>query len=133
LLTAEATQAIAIVLHELVTNASKYGALSTPLGRITVRWDWRGAKEGLSLEWTEANGPAVAVPSQTGYGIRAIRKLIPHELGGRVDLTFEISGLHCRIELPAECIRSDKQPTTSLKVFDSAPLSVSGLPAGPRQ
>jgi PAS domain S-box-containing protein len=133
LLTAEATQAIAIVLHELVTNASKYGALSTPLGRITVRWDWRGAKEGLSLEWTEANGPAVAVPSQTGYGIRAIRKLIPHELGGTVDLTFEISGLHCRIELPAECIRSDKQPTTSLKVFDSAPLSVSGLPAGPRQ
>jgi PAS domain S-box-containing protein len=133
LLTAEATQAIAIVLHELVTNASKYGALSTPLGRIAVRWHRRGAKEGLCLEWTEANGPAVAVPSQTGYGIRAIRKLIPHELGGTVDLTFDASGLRCRIELPSECIRSDKQPTMSLKVFDPAPSSASGLPAGPRQ
>jgi PAS domain S-box-containing protein len=133
LLTAEATQAIAIVLHELVTNASKYGALSTPLGRITVRWDWRGAKEGLCLEWTEANGPAVAVPSQTGYGIRAIRKLIPHELGGTVDLTFDASGLRCRIELPSECIRSDNQPTTGLRAFEPAPLSASGLPAGPRQ
>jgi PAS domain S-box-containing protein len=133
LLTAEATQAIAIVLHELVTNASKYGALSTPLGRITVRWDWRGAKEGLSLEWTEANGPAVAVPSQTGYGIRAIRRLIPHELGGTVDLTFETSGLRCRIELPSECILSDRQPTTSLKVLEAAPSSASGSSVGPRQ
>ena len=133
LLTAEATQAIAIVLHELVTNASKYGALSTPLGRITVRWDWRGAKEGLSLEWTEANGPAVAVPSQTGYGIRAIQRLIPHELGGTVDLTFEASGLRCRIELPSQCILSDRQPTTSLKAFEAAPSSASGSPVGPRQ
>ena len=133
LLTAEATQAIAIVLHELVTNASKYGALSTPLGRITVRWDWRGAKEELSLEWTEANGPAVAVPSQTGYGIRAIQRLIPHELGGTVDLTFEASGLRCRIELPPECILSDRQPTTSLKVFEAAPSSASGSSVGPRQ
>jgi two-component sensor histidine kinase len=126
LLTAEATQAIAIVLHELVTNASKYGALSTPLGRITVRWDWRGAKEGLSLEWIEANGPAVAVPSQTGYGIRAIQRLIPHELGGTVDLTFEASGLRCRIELPSECIRRDRQPTPSLKVLEAAPSSAAG-------
>jgi PAS domain S-box-containing protein len=133
LLTAEATQAIAIVLHELVTNASKYGALSTPLGRITVRWDWRGAKEGLSLEWMEANGPAVAVPSQTGYGIRAIQRLIPHELGGTVDLTFEASGLRCRIELPSECIRSDRQPTPSLKVLEAAPSSAAGSSAGLRQ
>jgi PAS domain S-box-containing protein len=133
LLTAEATQAIAIVLHELVTNASKYGALSTPLGRITVRWDWRGGQEGLSLEWTERNGPAVAVPSHTGYGIRAIRKLIPHELGGTVDLTFDASGLRCRIVLPSECIGTDRQPATSLNVFDPAPSSVSESLGGPRQ
>jgi PAS domain S-box-containing protein len=133
LLTAEATQAIAIVLHELVTNASKYGALSTPVGRITVRWDWRGAKEGLSLQWMEANGPAVAPPSQTGYGIRLIRKLIPHELGGTVDLTFDPGGLRCRIELPCECIRSNWQPTTSLMVSDQPPSTASGLPVGPRQ
>jgi len=110
LLTAEATQAVAIVLHELVTNASKYGALSTPHGRITVHWDWRGAKEWLSLQWIEAGGPTVAVPTETGYGIRAIRQLIPHELGGAVDLTFDAGGLRCRIELPSKCIGSDARP-----------------------
>jgi PAS domain S-box-containing protein len=127
LLTSEATQAIAIVLHELVTNASKYGALSTPHGRITVRWDWRGAKEWLSLQWIEAGGPAVAAaPGQTGYGTRAIRQLIPHELGGTVDLTFDTGGLRCRIELPSKCIRSDTQLTNSLKVSDSTPSPAAG-------
>jgi PAS domain S-box-containing protein len=126
LLTAEATQAIAIVLHELVTNASKYGALSTPHGRIMVHWDWRAAKEWLSLLWIEAGGPVVAVPSQTGYGTRAIRQLVPHELGGTVELTFDTGGLRCRIELPSKCIRSDTQPTHSLKVSDSAPSPAAG-------
>jgi PAS domain S-box-containing protein len=125
LLTAEATQAIAIVLHELVTNASKYGALSTLQGRITVRWDWRDTKEWLSLQWIEADGPTVDVPSETGYGIRAIRQLIPHELGGAVDLTFDTGGLRCRIELPSRCIRNDV--VTNLKISDSAPTPASGL------
>jgi len=133
LLTAEATQAIAIVLHELLTNASKYGALSTPHGRITVRWDWRGAKERLLLQWIEADGPAVAVPSQTGYGMRAIRQLIPHELGGAVDLTFHAGGLSCRIVVPSECIRSDTQPPMNLSVSDPIPLSASGLSVASRQ
>jgi PAS domain S-box-containing protein len=126
LLTAEATHAIAIVLHELVTNASKYGALSTPHGHITVRWDWRSAKELLSLEWIEAGGPAVTVPSQTGYGTRAIRQLVPHELGGTVDLTFDTGGLRCRIKLPSKCIRSDTQPTNRLKVSDPATSPAAG-------
>jgi len=131
LLTAEATQAVAIVLHELVTNASKYGALSTPRGRITVRWDWRGANEWLSLQWIETDGPAVAAPSETGYGIRAIQQLVPHELGGAVNLTFDTDGLRCRIELPSKCIRSDTQPT--IRVSDPTPTSASELSAESRQ
>jgi PAS domain S-box-containing protein len=130
LLSAEATQAIAIVLHELVTNASKYGALSTPHGRITVRWDWRGAREWLALEWIEADGPAVVVPTQTGYGTGAIRDLIPYELGGTVDLSFDAGGLCCRIELPSRCIGGGTQPADSVKASDSAPSPAAELSEG---
>ena len=132
LLTAEATQAIAIVLHELVTNASKYGALSTPHGRIIVRWDWSGA-EWLSLQWIETGGPAVAVPIQTGYGTRAIRQLIPHELGGMVEVAFDAAGLRCKIELPSKCFSSDTQPPKTIKVSALAASPAAGWPTASSQ
>jgi PAS domain S-box-containing protein len=128
-LTADATQPMAMVLHELVTNASKYGALANPHGRITVRWDWPGPEERLALEWAEAGGPMVVAPAQTGYGTGAIRSLIPYELGGTVDLSFEAGGLRCRIELPPKCLRSDAQRSAGLKVPDSAPSPVAALSA----
>jgi PAS domain S-box-containing protein len=103
-LSAEATQPIAIVLHELVTNASKYGALSVPDGHITVRWDCqKGDHSGvrLLLEWIETGGPTVVAPSRIGYGTRAIRNLVPYELGGAVELFFDATGMRCRIEIPS--------------------------------
>ena len=101
LLSAEATQPIAIVLHELVTNAYKYGALSMPVGHISVRWECHGADHSrLLLEWIETGGPTVVAPSQTGYGTRTIRSLIPYELGGEVELFFDATGVRCRIEIP---------------------------------
>jgi PAS domain S-box-containing protein len=121
LLSAEATQAMAIVLHELVTNASKYGALTTPHGRISVHWHWLQdacAPARLVLEWVETGGPPVVVPAQQGYGSRAIREAIPHELGGCVDLVFAPEGVRCRIELPSTCISGSARP--------AAPFSVSG-------
>jgi PAS domain S-box-containing protein len=120
LLLAEAAQTMAIVLHELVTNACKYGALSTPEGRVVVRWDWLGDDRlnGLALEWTEIGGPPVSEPAHTGYGIRAVRESIPHELGGRVELAFAPDGLRCRIELPPTAMRSDADPADALMVHD---------------
>ena len=104
LLSAEATQPIAIVLHELVANASKYGALSVPDGHITVRWDCQKGEDSgvrLLLEWIETGGPPVVAPSRTGYGTRAIRSLVPYELGGAVELFFDATGVRCRIEIPS--------------------------------
>lgn len=112
LLSAQATQPIAIVLHELVTNAAKYGALSTPHGRITVRWDWSAAGGQLTLEWIEDGGPRASVPNQTGYGTGVIKNLIPYELGGTVSLAFADEGLRCRIELPSACLRGDPNHLT---------------------
>jgi PAS domain S-box-containing protein len=101
MLTAAATQAVAMVLHELVTNAAKYGALSSQDGRVSVTWERRsGAEPSLRIVWRELGGPPVAAPVRSGYGTNLIRDLIPHELGGTVDLAFGPDGVCCRIEIP---------------------------------
>jgi PAS domain S-box-containing protein len=99
MLTAAATQAVAMVLHELVTNAAKYGALSSPEGRVSVEWE---APDGsLSIAWRETGGPTVTAPApQSGYGTSLIRDLIPHELGGTVDLVMAPEGVRCTIVIP---------------------------------
>jgi PAS domain S-box-containing protein len=99
MLTAAATQAVAMVLHELVTNAAKYGALSSPSGSVSVQWE---APDGsLSIAWRETGGPPVAASApQSGYGTSLIRDLIPHELGGKVDLEMAPEGVRCTIVIP---------------------------------
>jgi PAS domain S-box-containing protein len=104
-LTAAATQAVAMVLQELVTNAMKYGALSTRDGRVSVTWDRRpggDAAARLLITWREIGGPPIVVQTQSGYGTSLIRDLIPHELGGTVDLVFASDGVCCGIEIPLE-------------------------------
>ena len=91
-----ATQAVAMVLHELVTNAVKYGALSNPSGHVSVNWDRQDGEDAAArvrIEWRETGGPQVVSPSKSGYGTSLIRELIPHELGGMVDLTFASNGV----------------------------------------
>src|SRR5262245_6891380 len=103
----EATQVLAMVLHELATNAAKYGPLSTPHGRVEVNWN-RGPGENaanLSIAWREVGGPAVAASPDCRYGVSIIRDLIPQEFGGSVDLAFASSGVCCNIEIPLEPAR----------------------------
>src|SRR5579871_249262 len=96
------TQVVAKVLHELATNAAKYGALSTPAGQISVSWGLKlnPAATKLIIFWREHGGPTVASDRPSGFGTNLIRNLIPHELGGTVDLAFEAVGTKCRIEIP---------------------------------
>jgi PAS domain S-box-containing protein len=106
----EAAQAIAMVLHELVTNAAKYGALSNHTGRVSVRWFWLPngiPHQRLTIEWQETDGPPVSAPSASGYGTSIIRELLPYELGGTVELSFAAGGVQCRLEIPADWVRSD--------------------------
>ena len=103
-LAAEATQPVAMVLHELATNAAKYGALSNGHGRVLARWrlSSRGLTGGtLVIEWKETGGPAVVAPAASGYGTSVIRDLIPYELGGAVDYDFAPDGVCCKLEIPA--------------------------------
>jgi two-component sensor histidine kinase len=102
-LKAEAAQAVSMVLHELATNAAKHGALSTPDGRVAVRW-YRlqngDADARLCVEWQETGGPAVRAPGRCGYGMEVIRGLLPYELDGKVDLAFAAEGVRCRFDIP---------------------------------
>jgi PAS domain S-box-containing protein len=104
ILTAAAIQAMGMVLHELVTNAAKYGALSGPTGRVTVSWERKpnGHATNVVFAWREFGVPRIAVEPKSGYGTRLIRELVPHELGGTVDLEFAAEGVSCRIEFPLE-------------------------------
>jgi PAS domain S-box-containing protein len=118
-LAAEATQALAMVLHELATNAAKYGALSTEQGRVSV--DWYVRSEGSSatavlLDWHERGGPSVAAPTTPGYGTSVIEDLIPYELGGTVDLRFAQEGVHCNIAIPTKWIGGDASKTSAIQL-----------------
>jgi two-component sensor histidine kinase len=108
-LKAEATQAVAMVLHELTTNAAKYGGLSARGGGVLLRWRWlwNGSGARLTIEWQEVGGPEVTPPGRPGYGTSIVREVIPFELGGSVDLVFAADGVQCRLEIPAEWVGNE--------------------------
>jgi PAS domain S-box-containing protein len=111
---AEAAQTVAMVFHELATNAAKYGALSNYGGQVSVVWRWRsnGSKcRGLELEWRETGGPPVGTPHSSGHGTSVIRDLIPYELGGTVDYVLAPDGVRCKLEIPAPWLCIDVRHT----------------------
>ena len=118
-LTAEAGQAMAMVLHELVTNAAKYGALSTQSGRVSIRWDRQlngHPRSHLVLEWRETGGPPVIAAARSSYGTNTIRDLLPYEFGAVVDLVLCPEGVRCRVELPADWLCHGVQPGSEARL-----------------
>jgi two-component system CheB/CheR fusion protein len=96
--------ALSMALHELATNAGKYGSLSVPAGRVTVTWTTRKKvqRQWLYLQWTESGGPAVAPPTHRGFGSRLIEEGVPYELDGEVTHEFHSSGVTCTIDVPLD-------------------------------
>lgn len=93
--------ALSLMLHELATNAAKYGALSVPSGRVTITWAVEGAD--FSLRWSESGGPIVVQPTRLGFGSRLIERGLAADVGGKVALTYPPSGVVCTVKaaLPA--------------------------------
>jgi len=88
---------MALLFHELATNAAKYGALSQSVGRIAVRWSYSDA--WLNLEWRESGGPAVSVPHHCGFGTRLFMRALA-QFDGKVDATFASAGFVCKLNVP---------------------------------
>jgi two-component sensor histidine kinase/PAS domain-containing protein len=102
-LAADASQAIGLALHELATNAVKYGALSSSQGRISVLWsvDQPIGAGGLKLDWRERSGPSVTHPKNKGFGHIVIKNMIEQAVRGSVELDFAEEGLHWSLQAPA--------------------------------
>ncbi len=99
--------ALSMAVHELATNAGKYGSLSVPEGRVSVTWTTRteDQRPWLQLQWTETGGPAVVPPTRRGFGTRLINEGVPYELDGEVRLAFPPGGVTCTIDVPLEVVR----------------------------
>jgi two-component system, chemotaxis family, sensor kinase Cph1 len=95
---------IGMAVHELVTNAAKYGALSTAKGRVEIAWgeSGAGAERQLRLDWIERGGPPVEPPTRAGFGRTVLERTLAFELGGDVELRFAPQGVRCSAAIPIE-------------------------------
>jgi PAS domain S-box-containing protein len=100
ILEAKSAQAIAVVLHELTTNAVKYGALSNPSGQLFIEWSLGDTE--LAISWSEAGGPPVSPPSRQGFGTRVVEQIVKNELQGKLQSEWKSAGLACKITIPLE-------------------------------
>jgi two-component system, chemotaxis family, sensor kinase Cph1 len=108
-LTPTAAMAFNMVLHELTTNAAKYGSLSVPEGTVDVRWDVDPASGNLLIHWKELGGPPVAPPTRRSFGSVVIERSLRHELKGSCVLQFAPDGVACEAVIPAaHLVRADK-------------------------
>lgn len=91
-----------MALHELATNAGKYGALSTPAGKVAVSWSVANSSKDprLSIEWIETGGPPVKPPTRRGFGSQLIERIVNYELQASVQRDFHAEGVRCKIDFP---------------------------------
>lgn len=110
----KAVEHIGLALHELATNATKYGALSAPAGTVSIRWTVaaEGSEpEQLRIAWHESGGPPVASPRREGFGHMVIAQLVPKALDGDARLNFLVEGLRWAIAIPIASIAATSRAT----------------------
>jgi two-component sensor histidine kinase len=112
----EAARNIALALHELATNASKYGALSVPEGKVAVHWQLAnsGGRRRFLMTWRESGGPMVTEPECWGFGRQVIQQLAAQALAGKATHQFAPDGVRWTLDIPAAfVVSSQSQPMTA--------------------
>jgi two-component sensor histidine kinase len=102
----EAVQNLGLALHELATNAQKYGSLSEPDGTVSIRWQFCEEASKLRLTWQEKGGPPVRPPERSGFGRAMIETVVSRALEGDVNLSFPTKGVRCVIVIPSDQVTS---------------------------
>jgi PAS domain S-box-containing protein len=119
-----AAQSLALALHELVTNAAKYGALSSAAGQVHLNWELNPGT--LVLRWTETGGPIAQAPASPGFGTRIITAGIEGQLGGRADFDWRPEGLQCVLSVPrAQMMRTGGNGIGAARANTDGPGAVS--------
>jgi light-regulated signal transduction histidine kinase (bacteriophytochrome)/ActR/RegA family two-component response regulator len=131
LLDSRAFSVMALVLHELATNAAKYGALSTSRGSLRVTWRMTD-DQSCDIDWVETGGPAVKIPSREGFGSVLLNRSVPFDLGGTSTVSFAPAGLNAHIVLPARFITALAETEVALADHESVRRTTSNLPDGLR-
>jgi light-regulated signal transduction histidine kinase (bacteriophytochrome)/CheY-like chemotaxis protein len=107
LLNPKAYSTMALVIHELVTNSTKYGSLSSPAGKVKISWR-RNEADDLILDWIETGGPAVKPPSRKGFGSTIIDRSVPYDLGGAAKIVYDAGGVHASFRIPSRHVSRPK-------------------------
>lgn len=107
LLSPQAFSTLALVLHELMTNSAKYGALSDS-GSVNVEWRLDDAGD-LNIEWREQGGPPVRAPTRQGFGTTIIQRSVPYDLGGTAEIRYALNGLELDLCIPSRHVSVGKQ------------------------
>ncbi|MGB2588792.1 MAG: sensor histidine kinase [Pseudolabrys sp.] len=105
---------MALLVHELATNAAKYGALSSSVGNLSIQWSLADAR--LDLEWRESGGPTVTAPDHRGFGTRLFSRAL-EQFGGAVEATFATTGLICKLSF----VLQESSPTLAPDVIGTQP------------
>lgn len=123
-LTPRAANALSLALHELATNAVKFGALSVETGHVDVRWTARRGG-GFQLSWTESGGPTVSAPVRRGFGTTLLEQVTPRELNGDVKVDYRPAGVSVRLEAGPQAVaeRPEVVPEVSNRVTETVPTS----------
>ena len=126
LLNPQAYSTIALVVHELVTNSAKYGALNG-LGSVDIRWS-RDERSDLVLEWTETGGPRVAPPTRRGFGTTIIEQSVPYDLGGCALVEYRPEGLFARFVVPGKHVSEVESVRAARMSFEDRPAPALAIP-----
>jgi two-component sensor histidine kinase len=89
-----------MVIHELATNAVKYGSLSTDDGSIVITTENSADKQSAKLSWVERGGPTLSEEIEAGTGTSLMKGLVEHEMDGQIEMNYSVDGLICQIEIP---------------------------------
>jgi CheY-like chemotaxis protein len=127
MLSSKSALALSLAIHELATNAAKFGALSRTSGHVNVNWrlmdghDGLGSN-GLGLTWRESGGPQVEPPKRRGFGSSLIERALAMETGGTAKIRYERGGVVCEVSLPATSILKTTEGSSDMRMVEEAAI-----------
>jgi len=117
---------LALVIHEMMTNAAKYGALSVPEGRLTLSWGFMPSGD-CEILWSERAGPPVSPPTREGFGTKLIHNTVAYDLGGSAVVDYAADGVQARFQIPAAHVTSDDRAVDVEETKPTERASLAGL------